>query len=96
MVERLAQRGQDPKRESWLRHLAEDGDVLAMLELARLLESTARAEEAKGWLRRAAERGNSEAMLELGGLLERTGRGHEAARLHRFGIEPGGRTADAW
>jgi hypothetical protein len=66
-----------------------------MLELARLLERTGRGQEAERWLRHATEIGLTVGS-DLTDLLERTGRGREAARLRRFGIEPGGRTADAW
>jgi Flp pilus assembly protein TadD len=69
-----------------------------MVELASLLEQRGRIQEAVSWLRRAVEAGRigSDAMSKLAELLERTGRGQEADRLHRFGIEPGGRTANPW
>jgi hypothetical protein len=71
-----------------------------MLELAKLLEHSGRSQEAEGWLRRARElgitTGGSGGKSDLARLLERTGRGQEAERLRRFGIVPGGRTADPW
>jgi hypothetical protein len=59
------------------------------------LERTGRGQEAERWLRHATELGLTLGN-ELADLLERTGRGQEAAGLRRFGIEPGGRTADPW
>ena len=95
LVGLLERDGRAQEAEGWLRHVAERGNGEAMLELAGLLERTGRGQEAEHWLRHATEIG-----LTLGDdlarLLERTGRGQEAARLRRFGIEPGGRTADPW
>jgi TPR repeat protein len=95
LVGLLERDGRGQEAESWLRHAAERGHGEAMLEIARLLEGTGRGQEAERWLRHATEIGLTVGS-DLTDLLERTGRGQEAARLRRFGIEPSGRTADAW
>jgi TPR repeat protein len=94
----LDRTGRTVEAEEVLRHAAETGSDEAMLELAELLEQRGSMKEAEEVLRQAAEAGSigTDAIGKLAGLLERTGRGQEAGRLRRFGIEPGGRTADPW
>jgi tetratricopeptide (TPR) repeat protein/transcriptional regulator with XRE-family HTH domain len=94
----LTKIGRAQQAQEVLRQAAETGDDEAMEELAIVLEQHGRIEEAEGWLRRAVEIGSigSNAKRRLGELLGSTGRVQEADRLGRFGIEPGGRTADPW
>jgi tetratricopeptide (TPR) repeat protein len=94
----LTRIGRAQQAQEVLRQAAEGGDDEAMEELAILLEQHGRIEEAEAWLRRAIEIGRigSNATARLAELLGRTGRAQEADRLGRFGIEPGGRTADPW
>jgi TPR repeat protein len=100
LVRLLEHGGRSQEAEDWLRPAAETGNGEAMGVLARLLEQSGRDQEAEGWLRRTHElgisTGGSGGKSDLARLLERTGRGQEADRLRRFGIVPGGRTADPW
>jgi hypothetical protein len=66
-----------------------------MFALAARLEQAGRGVEAEQWLRRAIEAGNFTALQMLAERLEKTDRA-EAERLRRYGIEPGGVTADPW
>jgi TPR repeat protein len=94
----LARSGRPEQAEKMLRRAAERGSVEAMLELAELLEQRGNRGEAEQLLRQAAETSSpaSGVMDKLAELLQRTGRSREAARLRRYGIEPGGRTAEPW
>ncbi|SCF62980.1 hypothetical protein GA0115259_1003611 [Streptomyces sp. MnatMP-M17] len=77
--------------------MVEAGDGSAMASRAQPLWEGGRLQEAEGWERRALETGytvNPPVNLEY--LLGKMGRAAEADRLHAYGIEPGGRTADPW
>jgi TPR repeat protein len=92
----LEEAGHGEEAARWYRHAAEAGDPEAMRALAQCLERASRGEEAEHWWRRAAEAGLWDAMMDLTQWLERVGRGEEAEQLRRFGLQPGGRTADPW
>ncbi|MEU4447025.1 hypothetical protein AB0K14_09550 [Actinosynnema sp. NPDC050801] len=107
LADRLAQLGRSEEAEGPLEFQAKKGEVSAMKKLAGLLERLGRAEEAVAWRRRVAERAprgglprprktEPSGMRDLVDLLERTGRAAEAGRVHAYGIEPGGATADPW
>jgi len=78
--------------EPRLRPAAEAGDDSTMLNLAEVYHCADRDGDAQRWLRRAIEMGNTRARDKLAALLD----GVEADSLRRFGIEPGGKTADPW
>lgn len=83
--------------ERWENRMVEAGDGSAMASRAQTLLEAGRLQEAESWQRRALETGytaNSPVNLEY--LLRKTGRAAEADRLHAYGLEPGGRTADPW
>jgi TPR repeat protein len=92
----LERKGRIDEADSQLRSAAGCGDTDAMCDLAGLLERASRTDEAECWLRHAAEHGASQAQHELARLLRSAGRVNEADRLERYGLEPVGRTADAW
>ena len=75
---------------------AELGDTDAMQHLAELLERAGRGGDAEPWLRSAAQHGDIKALGQLAGLLRRSGRAAEADLVVKFGLEPGGRTAEPW
>jgi hypothetical protein len=78
-------------------HAAENGDPLALLQTAWLLEGTGRIEEAIGFYRRAAESsGSIDALKQAARLLTLADRVDEAARLLQYGLEPGGAVAGEW
>ena len=81
----------------WQNRMVEAGDGSAMASRAQALEEAGRLQEAERWERQAQETGytpNPPVNLEY--LLRRMGRAAEADRLHAYGLEPGGRTADPW
>ncbi|WP_326811017.1 hypothetical protein OIE62_23355 [Streptomyces scopuliridis] len=83
--------------ERWEYRMVEAGDGSAMASRAQTLWEAGRLQEAERWERRSLETGytvNPPVNLEY--LLRKTGRAAEADRLHAYGIEPGGRTADPW
>lgn len=83
--------------ERWESRMVESGDGSAMASRAHALREVGRLHEAESWERRALETGytiNPPVNLEY--LLREMGRTAEADRLHAYGIEPGGRTADPW
>jgi len=74
--------------EKWFRSAAEQGNEYAQLELAELLISSGRKEEAEGWLWLAAEhRYNRDAQLELAELLSALGKEEGSERLYDFIVE---------
>jgi TPR repeat protein len=88
-----AGRGQDA--QAW-RRAAGAGDPGVMRQLAERLEEGGRETEAEAWWRCATEAGDPDAVGRLARSLKGAGRGEEATRLERFGIEPGGHTANPW
>jgi TPR repeat protein/pimeloyl-ACP methyl ester carboxylesterase len=62
----------------------------------RLLETAGQLEEAERLLRQAVEATRRSADYRLEKFLERHGGVNEAMRLHEFGIDPGGETAQPW
>lgn len=88
-----------PADGQWLRHLAEAGSTSALKIAAFNMEQAGEHDELEQWLRQLLEAGVPDPIasnVALGLLLQTRGRHKEAVRLHRFGILPGGRTADPW
>jgi tetratricopeptide (TPR) repeat protein/transcriptional regulator with XRE-family HTH domain len=75
---------------------ARNGDSAAMRSLAALLSKANLMDLAEWWLRNAVQYGDTESVTELAALMRMTGRTDEAEQLIRFGLEPGGLTADPW
>jgi TPR repeat protein len=83
--------------ERWESRLIEAGEGSALASRARALWEAGRLDEAASWQRRALETGyTANPPVNLEYLLRAMGRAAEADRLHAYGIEPGGRTADPW
>lgn len=83
--------------ERWENRMVDAGDGSAMASRAWTLQEAGRLQEAEIWERRALETGyTSNSPVNLEYVLRNMGRAAEADRLHSYGIEPGGRTADPW
>jgi TPR repeat protein len=108
-VENLAQRleelGCAEAAEGPLRKLAARGEILAMKQLAEFLERTGRNGEAESIWRTLLEIGaeatsglfgNSAGIARLADFLEQNGRAAEGDQVRKFGISPGGATAEPW
>jgi TPR repeat protein len=75
--------------EAWYRQAANNGDPVAMADLADLLKNRGENEEAELWYQNLAEEGNVTAMANLGKLLESRGRGEHAENWYRRAIDEG-------
>ena len=75
--------------------LAEAGDTTAMTWVAALLRDEGRTSEAVTVYLQATEAGE-DCLKQAVETLQKAGLSEEAMRLHRYGIEPGGRIADRW
>lgn len=102
---RLEELGCAEAAEAPLRNLAARGEILAMKQLAEFLERADRNDEAESVCRTLLEIGaettrglfsNSAGIARLTDFLERTGRAAEGYQVRKFGISPGGATADPW
>ncbi|MEU0487042.1 hypothetical protein ABZ260_48795, partial [Streptosporangium sp. NPDC006013] len=89
----LERTGRREEGDACLRRAADSGDLDATCDL---LLRDGRTREAERLLVHAVETGHWPAQDRLIALLGRTGRAGEAERLPRFGIEPGGSTAQPW
>jgi uncharacterized protein len=74
---------------SWYRKAAEQGDVLAMSNLAATFFETGDKKQAEIWYRQAAVSGDLYSIVKLGRLLEDKGKIEEAVDLFRRGAEGG-------
>ncbi len=92
----LREAGRAEEAITWLRSRADAGDPSAPRLAAGMLREAGRADEAIIFYRRAAEAGDAHALKLAAGMMQKAGRSDEAARLRRYGIEPGGQTADPW
>jgi tetratricopeptide (TPR) repeat protein len=89
----LACTGDRDEASQWLQRAADAGDLNASCQI---LDSAGRSDEARLLLRDALERGDRSAERKLTQWLERAGHSQESDQLRRFGIEPGGSTAEPW
>ena len=92
----LREAGRAEEAITWLRSLADAGDTSAPRLAAEMLQEAGQADEAIIFYQRAAEAGDAHALELAAGMMQKVGRSDEAARLRRYGIEPGGQTADPW
>ncbi|RCG26827.1 hypothetical protein DQ384_28475 [Sphaerisporangium album] len=89
----LERTGRREESDACLRRAADSRDLDATCDL---LLRDGRTREAERLLMHAVETGHWPAQDRLIALLGRTGRAGEADRLWKFGIEPGGSTAQPW
>ncbi|MGI8335745.1 tetratricopeptide repeat protein [Actinomadura scrupuli] len=102
-VELLTAKGMREQALTWLHTRAETGDHHALYQQAEVLEQAGEAEEAINLFLRAAETGDHHdgpgslpARQRAKSLLEETDKAEDAARLHWYGLEPGGLIAGPW
>lgn len=88
--------GNEDEAEYLLRRAVGAGTPGATGDLVKFLEANGRSDEVEQTLRYALESRFTYTMQDLTRILESTGRQPEARRLERFGIDPGGRTANPW
>ena len=108
LVDRLEELRCAQAAEAPLKAWAAKGNRSAMQDLARLYEKLGRNDEAEHIHRSMLELGDSDEfprmpgqttsnlIVELADFLERTGRAAESSQLRKFGIKPGGATAQLW
>lgn len=75
--------------EAWYRRAADNGDPVAMADLAELLKNRGNDEEAQLWYQSLAEEGNVAAMASLGGLYESRGQHDQAAEWYSRASQQG-------
>ncbi|WP_211769720.1 tetratricopeptide repeat protein [Kutzneria sp. CA-103260] len=93
----LAERnGQTDQILAWLRGRVDAGDTTALRLTAELSERSGRPEEAIRWYRRVVEAGNPSGLERLTHLLRQSDQAEEADSLRRYGLVPGGTTAEPW
>ena len=97
LVSPLVESGRGEEAFNWLTASANRADLAAATLLVKLHEKTNDTDKLEPFLRRMIETGRVWwASWQLVLLLRKTERHEEAERLQRFGIEPGGRTAEPW
>jgi hypothetical protein len=97
----LSEAGRTREAEALLRRAVDAGDRYAIDNLVRVLQENGKTREAESWIRRAIDLDSSArsfgaSVHALSSMLKSAGRSAEAERLKRFGLEPGGATADPW
>jgi TPR repeat protein len=88
--------GEGAEARAWYQRVDQAASPVWFHVLASMLGNSGWLERALIRYRKAIECERTEAMRPLTELLQRMGRTEEAKRLHRFGIEVGGHTAQPW
>lgn len=88
--------GQGAEARAWYQRVDQAASPFWFHALASMLQNNGWRERALIRYRNAIECKRTEAMKPLTELLQRMGRTDEAQRLHLFGIEAGGHTAQPW
>ena len=81
---------------AWLLTRIDAGDVTALRLTAEMYERSGQAAEAIRRYRQVVEAGNASGLERLAHLLDRSGRHDEAHDVTRYGLLPGGATAQPW
>lgn len=95
LTEWLDESGRSPEADQWLREAAAAGHFLALHLLIGRAVQGGRAGEPDCWRRQLAQTGTWGGVSQIVQQLESTDHA-QAERLRRYGIEPGGATADPW